>query len=495
VVKLTRSQALEDARDLVEVLVDAHPDPYSGFGGALAFYRGFHTLVKNLPEGGIDSEELCDKLQAFVSQLRDGHTKLFCSGGGRLGLPLTFEVVENGLVVSGYYDPGYAWCIGSRVLEVEGLPVPRLLERVSWSAENEYVKLTELSWRIHSLSNGDTKLGLLTPRGSRVEVRLEHAEYGDLKRPKSRFSLPEPNNRIDLSNIDSAVGVVSDFAFGEVEGIPYFRIDGPLLYREAFEFYAKRMPSVLSAWGVPQPERLLERLEAFEDVFQKVLEEVRSQRRIIFDLRGASGGNSILVPMIVYGLFGYREAVTPREYVVTKRSKLLEAISGSSKEGLGYDFSDEDFYFRVKREGLTEELEEACLRRYNDVLYAVSSGLDKDWRGVDALRVCVATSARTFSAGFDIALSLWKRGAKLLGTTPSQVANCFIDTLPFKLKNSSIEGQVSTKLYVGLPERLPEMNILLRPHVELSYEYYRDSGFDPNATIALCVDELSRTPK
>jgi hypothetical protein len=51
VVWLTRSQALEDARDLVEVLVDAHPDPYSGFGGALAFYRGFHTLVKNLPEG------------------------------------------------------------------------------------------------------------------------------------------------------------------------------------------------------------------------------------------------------------------------------------------------------------------------------------------------------------------------------------------------------------------------------------------------------------
>jgi hypothetical protein len=332
-------------------------------------------------------------------------------------------------------------------------------------------------------------LSLLTPGDSRVEVRLERAQYNGLTRPKSSFALPKPNNKIDLSRIDTVTEKVSDFALGVVDGMPYFRIDGPFLYREAFEMYLKRMPSVLSRFGVTmQPEEFLSRLEAFRDEFEEVLEVVKSQKKILIDLRDATGGNSIITPLIIYGLYGYKEAVTPKEYAVTKLSKLLGTID-KSKECSGYDFSDEGLYHKVKKEGLTRELAEQYLKSSNGP-NAFPWNFNRDWRGIDDLKVCVAVSARTFSAGFDIALSLWKQGAKIVGTTPSQVANCFIDVVPFKLKNSGIVGQVSTKLYIGLPERFPEMKILLKPHLELSYEYYKDSGFDPNATIALCIKEL-----
>jgi hypothetical protein len=146
---LTRSQALEDVDNLIEVLVDAHPDPYSAFGGVIGFYRSLHNLVESLPNEGISPEELYGRLQTFVSQLKDGHTKLFYEDHANLQLPITFEVVENHLVVNGYYDPRYAWCIGSRVLEVDGLPLHKLLERLNWSAENEYVKLAELGASTH----------------------------------------------------------------------------------------------------------------------------------------------------------------------------------------------------------------------------------------------------------------------------------------------------------------------------------------------------------
>jgi len=374
-------------------------------------------------------------------------------------------------------------------LEVDGLPVHKLLERLNWSAENEYVKLTELSWRIHSLSNRDTMLALLTPSDSRVEVRLERAQYNGLTRPKGSFALPNPNNKIDLSRIGSVTEKVSDSVLSVVDGMPYFRIDGPFLYREAFEIYLKRTTSVLSRFGVTmKPEEFLSHLEAFRDKSEEVLEVVKSQRKILIDLRGATGGNSIITPLIVYGLFGYKETITPKEYTVTKLSKLLGA-NEKSKEGHGYDFSDEDLYYRVKKEGLTRELEEQYLKSSNGP-NAYPWNFNREWQGIRDLKVCVSVSARTFSAGFNIALSLWKQGAKIVGTTPSQVANCFIDVIPFKLKNSGIEGQVATKLYIGLPERYPDMNILLRPHIELNYEYYRGSGFDPNATIALCIKEL-----
>ncbi|MEZ4573269.1 MAG: hypothetical protein R2849_23720 [Thermomicrobiales bacterium] len=45
--------------------------------------------------------------------------------------------------------------------------------------------------------------------------------------------------------------------------------------------------------------------------------------------------------------------------------------------------------------------------------------------------VTVLTSARTYSAGFDMAAMLYKHGATIVGAPSSQAGNCFIDTLRY----------------------------------------------------------------
>ena len=48
-VRLTRAALIEDARQLLDALESAHPDPYSSGGGKIAFHRRFHQTLAAIP--------------------------------------------------------------------------------------------------------------------------------------------------------------------------------------------------------------------------------------------------------------------------------------------------------------------------------------------------------------------------------------------------------------------------------------------------------------
>lgn len=73
---LSKQQAQEDIAQLVHLLTGTHPDPYSGFGGTLAFHRTV-ARVLNVPEEGLTQKQFLRLLRPFVAGVKDGHTMLY----------------------------------------------------------------------------------------------------------------------------------------------------------------------------------------------------------------------------------------------------------------------------------------------------------------------------------------------------------------------------------------------------------------------------------
>ena len=50
---LSREQSREDIRELCDLLERVHPDPYTGFGGRVAYSRSKHILLEELPDAEV----------------------------------------------------------------------------------------------------------------------------------------------------------------------------------------------------------------------------------------------------------------------------------------------------------------------------------------------------------------------------------------------------------------------------------------------------------
>jgi hypothetical protein len=155
-----------------------------------------------------------------------------------------------------------------------------------------------------------------------------------------------------------------------------------------------------------------------------------------------------------------------------------------------YDFSSEREWQRRRSGGLTEAAAEA---RRADIeamlLYAptVRRILEHgDWDRCWTPEVTVLTSARTFSAGFDVAVILHKLGARVAGVPPCQAGNCYIDTLGYALDHSGLFGGLSYKRSLLFPDE-PEKGRLLRPDLELTLADLESMAFDPDATVRLVL--------
>lgn len=99
------------------------------------------------------------------------------------------------------------------------------------------------------------------------------------------------------------------------------------------------------------------------------------------------------------------------------------------------------------------------------------------------------TGARTYSAGFDILLTLKGLGAHHVGVPSSQAPNCFIDVLRFTLPHSQLNGTISFKQSLSLPGLDPTARYL-EPEITLTYDQIRAYQFDPAAGVRLALDAI-----
>jgi len=227
---------------------------------------------------------------------------------------------------------------------------------------------------------------------------------------------------------------------------------------------------------------------------------------LIVDLRENTGGQSVFADILEYFLYpldsivaadhGYEVPRISSLYFQSHTADSLDKVR--ARTTADFQLGDMDFTEMEQWEHLRaappspaerKRLSDEYLRQAHGIP-TFARALDQGkWNAVWTPHVVVLTSAFTYSAGFDAVLQLRAHGAAVVGVPSAQAANCFIDTVSFRLAHSHLTGSISFKWSVALPLDL-ENGTLLRPDRELRYADYRSEQFDPNAAVLMAMDYL-----
>jgi hypothetical protein len=510
---LSRENAREDLFQLRTLLETSHPDPYLRAGGMVAFRRRFSLAEGGIPPEGIGHAAFLAILEPLVAQVRDAHTGLWDETTER-GAPVQVDLVpvDSRLVVTRVYGETQKLALGATLESVEGIPVADLLERMARRRgyENLYSNLTHLAQALENVASLEKLLGrpLLSgqvrcrvrrPDGTSMPLVLPSGDTEPAGRlvPARRMTLPAPD--------------VAGLATGFLDPggkVAYFAMTSSMRYREAFEAwraYGDGNDRGLEALVGPEGSAAdkLARLPSVTERLESLVTEMKARKTplLIVDLRRNQGGNSCFAAILAYFLYPLDQVASPRMdgYQVIRYSALyfqnrpnesLERVRARRSPTFqvgDLDFQEEEAWKASPPGPASPSVQAAWLKETSGGLPTFSKAVAEGrWNAAWRPKVVVLTSAATFSAGFDAVLQLHLLGAEVVGVPSSQAANCFIDTLPFQLKNSGIHGGMSFKWSVGLPDD-PAAGELLHPDRELTYETFRDLRFDPDSSLILAL--------
>ena len=522
--RYTRDALIEDAYQLRDTIEEAHPDPYLNGGGKIAFHRRFRDLLERIPAEGMTRDGFLNLLGPFVAAVGDSHTAVINAAGQStpVTLPLQFKIVEEQLVVDRVALEEQRPLIGSLLTAVEDVPLAELIERQGRlrGLENRYGKLAFMIFRtLKTRQNlgqlipewtkgGKIEVHLLQPDGSTASVELELLG----EPPDQWISPPSAVSMPDTTSSDVA------YTFLDSDRTTALLVIRDLMrYREACEMWfadgfdqaeAMTRAAYEHFHQTPAPENredLLTGVPSATSTIAEMVDEMRAfgTKNLIVDLRGNTGGSSVMREILVYLLFGDRAMRDLDDgYQITKISAhLLEQYAASSLADINagrtiplrindYDFKEEQTYHAERGSQTTPE-EEPSLARSPSFWETYRTGKFHSPRWSPA-RIAAISDPLTFSSGFNVLSGLYSLGAVTVGTPSAQPPNNFGDMLLFELQHTGIQAGVSHKQIVAFPDE-PEIGRCLRPEIPLTFEQLAASGFDPNAEVLLALDVLQRS--
>ena len=269
--------------------------------------------------------------------------------------------------------------------------------------------------------------------------------------------------------------------------------EGPEFARATYQkFHGQAAPD--------RVEDVLAGIPSATDVFKDLVVAMKREGTslLIVDLRKNTGGNDLMVQMLLYFLYG-KEAMLfyDKGYQISRYSDLyfqvytnasLEEISRNHTMPLevgDYDFSKERA--RDNEDGPAVSSEDAGenLRRIPTFYKVFSQNLYENFYRPPQL--VVLSSAWTYSSGFTMLAALEGLGATVMGTPSAHAGNNFGDSLLFRLSNTQLRGAVSFKQNVTYPDD-PDKGRCLRPDIMLTHDKWASLSFDPNAEILLALE-------
>ncbi|HZO75001.1 MAG TPA: hypothetical protein VFB60_22530 [Ktedonobacteraceae bacterium] len=526
---LSKREAQEDIAQLVQLLTESHPDPYSGMGGPLAFHREVAHILDSLSEEGITDTQLLRLLRPFVAGIHDGHTAIFPRSDAEekeaVRLWLDWEIVEEQFYVAAVYREEDRSLLGARLKAVEGIAFAELVERMKHlkGYDNAYWNLINLKFAfiIDSLFLLELLQWEDLPQSLHLSLWLPDDSEQDIEIP-SGVVCPgeriEPPTRTPTPTLNAAE--MGWCFLDEQKQVACLRVDTLMRYREMFEFWDgigylsssikwldETVRRVLPE-EKPLPERVEDRLalvpsatELLRDLFGAMCQA--RTLSLLVDLRACPGGTSFFNEILKYFLYGTESVFEVEDsYQVPRYSPLFFSLHENKKpedpefqnalmHG-GYDFTDENGWKERKRDGITAQEKERAyqdMKKYIDLMPTFLREIEsREWEKAWTPRVTVLTSAMTSSAAFTVLIGLLRHGAKTLGVPSMQAGNCFIDALSFKLAHSELQGHISYKWSLSFPDD-PERGKLLRPDYELTYQHLLKHQFDPHTTVQLALEQ------
>jgi hypothetical protein len=512
---LKRELLIEDVRQLADIIESSHPDPYTHGGGRIAFRRRLHEVLRSIPQDGMTRDEFMKLLRPFVAAIGDQHTSIYTQyetdNAAPGGLPFVFEPIEKSVYVLVPFSPSDSEYIGSRLVSVEGVSLDSLVERYPRveGVENQYFTLREFG------------RGILLFRPYLQELLPEWSDFasitfelqrpsGEIERITRRLPVPLtglslPKSRIDLPRTNDS-GFLCDFlTVPEYDHeIAYLRVDHMHGYREARE-----KAVAIGAENLTDDE--LAQIPSATESFRSFVTEMKRKdtQDLVIDIRENGGGNYMMAPILVYFLYG-KDVLTgiPKQVARSgggsgmRYSKLyfdsypkvtLESINEGRDVPLVVGDIDFSRIFGDAKEDAqdstpTENPERVKRYRQTSTFYAeyetgVYSGYYRP------RHVLVLMTPRTSSSGLDMALYLYRCGAKLVGTPSAQAPNSWGNLLEWRLTNSGINGEVSSSFEIEFGDD-PEKGRVLPVHFPLTYEKLASYDFDHNACFLYAIEVL-----
>lgn len=505
--------ARADVLELQDLLERVHPDPYTGFGGRVAFQRAFRAVLDALPQDSIAVSDLRVRLASLLGGMSDGHTGL--SGVGAAGsdvpqayLPVRFDAASDGLFVSDAM-PDHPDLVGALVQAVEGVPADEMAfrSRVLFPSEN--------------LSGARRRLALALASRTRARILgvAAEAELHLTVVPPGATGTREVTLPYELSTeewrtgpwlssgTDALSAAPGPFSGRMVAGgrVGYLRLRA-MWSREAFENMRAAGRTDLGRWlqfayrnlmpgAAPDDEgRAIAGFPSLIEETHALLTRMGDEGAtdLIVDLRGNDGGFAIIGDPFLYQLFGSAYLAAPDPvYFATRvsdeylalRDLSLDALSGAR----GRDVRMGDLLFEPP---LSRPPAPMTARDFVDRQaehgFSRADLLDEDVPR--PRRVVVLADAATFSAAFDLTYQLHRMGAVLVGVAPSQSPRSFTDATPFALSRSGIEGSLSRSavVYPGIPEEAGAVVMDL----PMTWARLAESGFHPDAPLAAALEFL-----
>lgn len=509
---LTLPDMRADTAQLIRLLVESHPDPYAAGGGPVAFHRRADALLAALPEAGLSAAQFQHRLRPLVAAVGDGHTTLLPLATPADAAPqarFAWEVVEDQLYIGAVRTSADRPLLGAQLTALAGVAVTALASRLLQrrACDNDYQVLAQLALALDECASvadlldtvalpDDVPLTLTLPDGTHHTTALRWEMPGPAAplAPESAHTPPTLNAaRLGWSFL------------AEDRAVAWLRIASLRHYREAFEVArssgfagvaAERLRAIARevADGAPPatPEEQLALVPAATALLRDLFVAMRAARTsaLLVDLRECDGGNSLFAAILGYFLHGGDTLLrAERGYQVKRYSPLYfanyrradPAAHAAALRNGGYDFAEEHAW--RARQGHTGAPTVAEREEWRQqVAQAPTFAREHAARTHEAHwtpRVIVLTSARTYSAGFDVVATLLRQGAAVIGVPSAQAGNCFIDVLRFRLDHSGLEGWVSFKWSQLFPSE-PERGRVLRPDRELTYADLAARHFDPH---------------
>ena len=517
----TQQELMQDTRQLASILEQSHPDPYISGGGKIAFQRRLQNLLQDMPAAGMTAERFYRLLLPFVASLRDGHTALLAPQTGappRPGLPLTFKIIDESLAVAGVVRKDTVDLRGALLLAVEGVPLRELVQRQNnlRGMENANGTLALLTKSLGTERGLQNLLPEWTdPAKTRLTLRLAGGETRDFifQRGEGIENAPaEPSSNVRLPAMSQ-----SDVAwnFLDKDGkTALLKIDDMSTYREACEDWiasgmSEGLEMARAAYqkfhGQAAPahvDDILAGIPSATGVFKDLVVAMKraGTEHLIVDLRENTGGNDLMVRILLYFLFGRESMVSyDKGFQIGRYSELyFQVYANASLAGLNrnravplklgdYDFSEEQARSKGIDSAALLKAAGESLKRTPTFYNVFSQDLYGNFYRPPHL--VALSSAWTYSSGFTMLAALEELGATVVGTPSAHAGNNFGDSLLFQLTNTQLRGAVSFKQNVTFPDD-PDKGRCLRPGIMLTHEKWASLDFDPNAEVLLALEFL-----
>jgi hypothetical protein len=509
--RLSREQAVEDVRYFLRTLEQTHPDPYSAFGGKVAFKLRAQDLLAAVPAEGLTADALYSLMVPFLATLGDGHTSLRSpvrdDGRPARQLPVVFAVATDATFVAGA-TAEYEELVGDRLVAVEGLPlaeVERLAsgllptENASGAARAATVAVTSARYVRRLLQRDVDTLRVLLrePHGTEIEQRIPFvsADAGRPTRPRRpwpalgadsgaiwwRYFDPDRVGYLRLSSIEAQE------PFAGARG----RQDLPQYVAAYYRRYMHReAPANI--------DRAIAGVPCFTESVAELLTMMRDKKGayLVIDLRQDGGGWSSLGLPLYLLRYGnrYLDYAFPETWVDVASPQLLHQNGWTVSDlrtAWGDDVEVGDYRRSVAgtpRAGRTDD-------EYAKELEKFGCGL-ADWyrrlggRPLDEPAVIVLVDTGTFSAAFAMAYDLWRLGALILGVAPAQAGNAFTNVVPLELPHSHLRGSIARSVQIYFPGDTVRGRTL-RPDFPMTWDTYAHYGFDAESEVRYALDLIA----